>query len=295
MPATLAERRPALIRHCAQRGALSSSHGPRGGVAAGAGERRRRQGCAGTCWRSRRRCASMPASSARTPETWGLAGLLHDYDWEIHPTLEPHPDEGAPLLRERGCPETVVQAILSHNSRGDRRRARAPDRLRAARLRRGDRPHHRRRPRPPEQGRARGGGQVDPEAVEGEVLRRRRRPRRTSRTPPPTSAAPASRAGSTSGSTSATCSRRCRGWRRSWIWTAGWLGRDDRHPPPGELRRQPQVVELRRQPELRSRAPPCGSGAKLEVEEGLTRRPSLRRPASPAARRARAIALKRRL
>ncbi len=49
-------------------------------------------------------------------ETGGLAGLLHDYDWEIHPTLEAHPKEGAPLLRARGCPETVVRAILSHNT-----------------------------------------------------------------------------------------------------------------------------------------------------------------------------------
>lgn len=51
-------------------------------------------------------------------DLWGLAGLLHDYDWEIHPTLEGHPKEGAPLLRERGCPEEVVQAILAHNSAG---------------------------------------------------------------------------------------------------------------------------------------------------------------------------------
>jgi putative nucleotidyltransferase with HDIG domain len=52
------------------------------------------------------------------PETWGLAGLLHDFDWEIHPTLEAHPAEGAPILRAHGCPETVVQAILSHNTEG---------------------------------------------------------------------------------------------------------------------------------------------------------------------------------
>ena len=51
-------------------------------------------------------------------EAWGLAGLLHDYDWEIHPTLEEHPKEGIPLLREAGCPETVLQAILSHNTAG---------------------------------------------------------------------------------------------------------------------------------------------------------------------------------
>ena len=49
------------------------------------------------------------------PELWGLAGLLHDYDWEIHPTLESHPKDGVPLLRERGCPEEVVHAILAHN------------------------------------------------------------------------------------------------------------------------------------------------------------------------------------
>ncbi len=49
---------------------------------------------------------------------WGLAGLLHDFDWEIHPSLERHPAEGAPILRTRGCPETVVRAILSHNTPG---------------------------------------------------------------------------------------------------------------------------------------------------------------------------------
>ena len=47
-------------------------------------------------------------------ETWGMVGLLHDFDWEIHPTLEQHPQAGAPLLRERGVPEEIVRAILSH-------------------------------------------------------------------------------------------------------------------------------------------------------------------------------------
>lgn len=49
-------------------------------------------------------------------EAWGLAGLLHDFDWEIHPTSEQHPAGGAPILRERGVPEEIVQAILSHGS-----------------------------------------------------------------------------------------------------------------------------------------------------------------------------------
>ena len=47
-------------------------------------------------------------------DEWGLAGLLHDYDWEIHPTLEEHPQAGASLLRARGTPESVVRCILSH-------------------------------------------------------------------------------------------------------------------------------------------------------------------------------------
>lgn len=47
-------------------------------------------------------------------ETWGLAGLLHDFDYEIHPTLDKHPQAGAPILEERGVPEAVVGAVLSH-------------------------------------------------------------------------------------------------------------------------------------------------------------------------------------
>ena len=65
--------------------------------------------------------ASMRAYAARLnedPDTWGLAGLLHDFDWEIHPTLERHPLEGAPILRRHGCDETVIRAILSHNTEG---------------------------------------------------------------------------------------------------------------------------------------------------------------------------------
>ena len=51
-------------------------------------------------------------------ELWGLAGLLHDFDWEIHPTLEDHPAKGAVILRDAGCPDSVIQAILSHNTAG---------------------------------------------------------------------------------------------------------------------------------------------------------------------------------
>lgn len=47
-------------------------------------------------------------------ERWGLTGLLHDFDWEIHPTAEQHPAEGAPILRQHGVDEVIVRAILSH-------------------------------------------------------------------------------------------------------------------------------------------------------------------------------------
>lgn len=47
-------------------------------------------------------------------ERWGLTGLLHDFDWEIHPTVEEHPLKGASILREKGIDEEIVRAILSH-------------------------------------------------------------------------------------------------------------------------------------------------------------------------------------
>jgi putative nucleotidyltransferase with HDIG domain len=45
---------------------------------------------------------------------WGMTALLHDFDWEMHPTLEQHPQDGAPILREEGWPEALIEAILSH-------------------------------------------------------------------------------------------------------------------------------------------------------------------------------------
>ena len=47
-------------------------------------------------------------------ELWAAVALLHDFDYEIHPTLDQHPQDGAPLLREEGYPEDLVDAVLSH-------------------------------------------------------------------------------------------------------------------------------------------------------------------------------------
>jgi predicted hydrolase (HD superfamily) len=48
------------------------------------------------------------------PDYWGTLGLIHDWDWEIHPDMETHPSEGARMLLEQGWPEPFVRSILSH-------------------------------------------------------------------------------------------------------------------------------------------------------------------------------------
>ena len=47
-------------------------------------------------------------------EKWAVTALLHDFDWEIHPTLDEHPQKGEPILAGRGVGEEIRRAILSH-------------------------------------------------------------------------------------------------------------------------------------------------------------------------------------
>jgi putative nucleotidyltransferase with HDIG domain len=47
-------------------------------------------------------------------QLWRVTALLHDFDYELHPTLDKHPQDGAPILREEGYPEAVIEGVLSH-------------------------------------------------------------------------------------------------------------------------------------------------------------------------------------
>ncbi len=61
--------------------------------------------------------AAMRAYARRFGEEedrWAALALLHDFDYEIHPTLDKHPQDGAPILREEGYPEELIEAVLSH-------------------------------------------------------------------------------------------------------------------------------------------------------------------------------------
>ncbi len=48
------------------------------------------------------------------PETWGVVGLLHDFDYEMYPQVPDHPTKGSEILREHGYPEEIRRTILSH-------------------------------------------------------------------------------------------------------------------------------------------------------------------------------------
>ena len=49
---------------------------------------------------------------------WEVVGLIHDFDWEIHPDLDRHPIKGADILRQRGWDEATIATILSHYTAG---------------------------------------------------------------------------------------------------------------------------------------------------------------------------------
>ena len=68
--------------------------------------------------------AAMRAYAAKfgeDPQRWGLTGLVHDFDYErfpnaAHSPTEEHPSEGVRILRARGWPEDILEAILGHGN-----------------------------------------------------------------------------------------------------------------------------------------------------------------------------------
>lgn len=52
------------------------------------------------------------------PDYWQTLGIIHDFDWEIHPDLDRHPTQGGVILRERGWDEETIRTILSHYTAG---------------------------------------------------------------------------------------------------------------------------------------------------------------------------------
>ena len=47
-------------------------------------------------------------------DEWGIVGLLHDFDYEMYPSMEEHPSKGNEILKERGYPESICHAIMGH-------------------------------------------------------------------------------------------------------------------------------------------------------------------------------------
>jgi len=47
-------------------------------------------------------------------DLWGIVGLIHDFDYDKYPSLEDHPYKGNEILKQRGWPEVITRAIMSH-------------------------------------------------------------------------------------------------------------------------------------------------------------------------------------
>ncbi|MGH9900389.1 MAG: HDIG domain-containing metalloprotein [Pyrinomonadaceae bacterium] len=61
-----------------------------------------------------RACAARYGGPDADPDEWGLAGLLHDFDYEMFPSAEEHPYKGANIMCGRGYPEHIIRAIMGH-------------------------------------------------------------------------------------------------------------------------------------------------------------------------------------
>jgi predicted hydrolase (HD superfamily) len=57
---------------------------------------------------------ALAAENLSAEDLWGIVGLIHDFDYEKYPSLEDHPYKGNEILKERGWPEVIRRAIMSH-------------------------------------------------------------------------------------------------------------------------------------------------------------------------------------
>ena len=48
------------------------------------------------------------------PDEWGITGLMHDFDYEMYPTVDEHPFKGNEILKSKGYPDSITQAIMGH-------------------------------------------------------------------------------------------------------------------------------------------------------------------------------------
>ena len=48
------------------------------------------------------------------PNEWGITGLMHDFDYEMYPTMDEHPYKGNEILKAKGYPESITRAIMGH-------------------------------------------------------------------------------------------------------------------------------------------------------------------------------------
>jgi predicted hydrolase (HD superfamily) len=61
-----------------------------------------------------RACAKKYGGASEEEDLWGIVGLIHDFDYEKYPSLEDHPYKGNQILKERGWPDVIRRAVMSH-------------------------------------------------------------------------------------------------------------------------------------------------------------------------------------